>query len=234
MFQGFTQGAVDFLWGIALNNNREWFTAHKQEYLDLLDRPLRELSVQLRDAMNQKYPELGLLAHVCRIYRDARRLHGRGPYKDHLWLVLERPTEESSAHPAFYFEIAPNYYSYGCGFWDMTPKLAAMHRARIDRDPKALSAIARQTERSKFKLFGEEYKRPKGDAGRLLNPWYNRKNFGLSYDDNCEGVLFTPELFDDVFDGFLFLTPFFRYYDTLAGDPPPSKKTNGHNREAAI
>ena len=38
MFQGFSQEAVDFLWGVKFNNNREWFTAHKQEYLSCLRR----------------------------------------------------------------------------------------------------------------------------------------------------------------------------------------------------
>lgn len=226
MFQGFTQNAVDFLWGVKFNNNREWFAAHKQEYLDYVDRPLRELSQQLLDAMSEAYPKLGFRQHVSRIYRDARRLHGRGPYKDHMWLVLEQPHEESLAgRPALYFELAPNYYSYGCGFWDMSPELAAKHRARIDRDPKALARIARQIEKSKFTLFGAEYKRPKGDVGKLLNPWYNRKNIGVSFDDNCEGVFFTPELYGEILEAFRFLMPFYQYFDTLAGDAPPKEAT---------
>lgn len=36
------------------------------------------------------------------------------------------------------------------------------------------------------------YKRPKGDPGPLLFPWYNRKNIALTWDRNCEGSLFTP------------------------------------------
>ncbi|MBE6909086.1 MAG: DUF2461 domain-containing protein [Ruminococcaceae bacterium] len=224
MFQGFTQDTVDFLWGIRLNNEREWFTAHKQDYLNHVDRPLRELSQQLWAAMDGSYPALGLRQHVSRIYRDARRLHGRGPYKDHMWLVLEKPSEAHLGRPAFYFEIAPNYFSYGCGFWDMTPETAAKHRARIDRDPKPLAKLARQIDKSKFTLFGAEYKRPKGDAGALLNPWYNRKNIGVSFDDNCEGVFFTPELFGEILEGFRFLVPFYRYFDTLPGDPSPKEE----------
>lgn len=221
MFEGFSQGAVDFLWGVKFNNNREWFNEHKQEYLDLIDKPLRELSQQLLDAMNETYPKEGFQQHVSRIYRDARRLYGRGPYKDHLWLVIARPSDDHLGRPALYFEIAPNYFSYGCGFWDMTPELAAKHRARIDRDPKKLAAIARKIEKSKFTLYGEEYKRPKGDVGKLLNPWYNRKNIGVSFDDNCEGVFFTPKLYDDILEGFRFLMPFYQYFDTLPGDPVP-------------
>ena len=222
MFQGFSQEAVDFLWGVKFNNNREWFTAHKQEYLDLLDKPLRELASQLLAAMTEEFPRLGLHAHVCRIYRDARRLYGRGPYKDHLWLVLERPSDEPG-RPAFYFEIAPNYFSYGCGTWDMTASTAAKLRARIERDPKELEKLARRLKKSKFTLFGTEYKRPKGDVGPLLNPWYNRKNLGISFDDNCEGVLFTPELYDDILEGFRFLVPYYEFFLSLLADPEPEK-----------
>ena len=32
MFNGFTPAAIDFLWGIRFNNNRDWFQAHKAEY----------------------------------------------------------------------------------------------------------------------------------------------------------------------------------------------------------
>ncbi len=35
------QGAVDFLWGVRFNNERSWFEAHKQEYLDLVIAPSR-------------------------------------------------------------------------------------------------------------------------------------------------------------------------------------------------
>ena len=34
MFQGFSQNAIDFLWGISLNNERGWFMAHKQDFTD--------------------------------------------------------------------------------------------------------------------------------------------------------------------------------------------------------
>ena len=91
MFQGFSQGAVDFLWGVRFNNERPWFEAHKQEYLDLVAAPLKELALQTQLAMLEKYPDLQLEVKVSRIYRDARRLHGRGPYKDHMWFVMRRP-----------------------------------------------------------------------------------------------------------------------------------------------
>ena len=32
MFQGFSQQTGDFLWSLAMNNDRTWFQAHKQEF----------------------------------------------------------------------------------------------------------------------------------------------------------------------------------------------------------
>lgn len=103
MFQGFTPEAVEFLWGIKFNNNREWFLPRKEQFLALVDRPMRELGSELFDAIAAAYPKQSLKLHVCRIYRDARRLFGRGPYKDHLWFTIERPHERFEGVPALYF-----------------------------------------------------------------------------------------------------------------------------------
>lgn len=221
MFQGFSQQAVDFLWGIRFNNERGWFEAHKQEYLTYVAAPMRELGEQVQQVMEEEFPRLGLNLHVSRIYRDARRLHGRGPYKDHLWLTLRRPKEQWVSLPAFYFEIAPEYYSFGMGGYDPTPVTMAKLRARIDRDPKPLEKLARKLKKSPFTLEGAEYKRPKGDPGPLLSPWYNRKSISITRDENCEGLLFQPELAEQVAEGFRFLVPYYEYLFSLAGDLPP-------------
>ena len=221
MFQGFYQGTVDFLWGIRFNNERSWFLEHKQEYLDLVDRPLRALGGAVYERMAEDFPQLGLNLHVSRIYRDARRLYGRGPYKDHLWLTLRCPKEGWSSIPSFYFGIAPEYYCYGVGCYDASPRTMAKFRARIDRDPKSMEQLARRLNESRFTLAGPMYKRSKGDPGELLTPWYNRKSIDIIYEDNCEGVFFTPELVQEVVEGFHFLVPYYQYFDALMGDPEP-------------
>ena len=99
MFQGFTPEAVEFLWGIKFNNNREWFLPRKEQFLALVDRPMRELGSELFDAIAAAYPKQSLKLHVCRIYRDARRLFGRGPYKDHLGSRSSARTSASRASP---------------------------------------------------------------------------------------------------------------------------------------
>jgi len=224
MFQGYTQQTIDFLWGLKLNNERSWFQAHREEFLTYVDAPTRALAAQLAEEMTGLYPKLGLELKVSRIYRDARRLFGRGPYKDHLWFSLRRPGEHDSAIPCFWFEVAPERYSYGMGAWDPTPLTMAKLRARIDRDPKPAEKLVRAVEkRGEFSLEGTEYKRPKGDPGPLLCPLYNRKQISFGRDCNCEGIFFTPELAEQVLEGWKSLEPFYRWLCALAGDPAPEK-----------
>ena len=223
MFQGYTQGAVDFLWNLKFNNERPWFQAHKEEFLALVDRPTRELAEQLRDEMTQAFPKLGLELKVSRIYRDARRLFGRGPYKDHLWFSLRRPGERDSAIPCFWFEIAPDHYGYGMGCWDMPPSLLARLRARIDQAPGPLESLARRLNRHpRLRLDGPDYKRPKGEASALLSPWYNKKSFSLGYEGPHDSLLWSHALADRLLEDFAFLLPYYRYMLSLEGDPAPS------------
>ena len=55
MFQGFLQNAIDFLWGISLNNERGWFMAHKQDFTDYVDVPMRELGKEVFPALAEEF-----------------------------------------------------------------------------------------------------------------------------------------------------------------------------------
>ena len=227
MFQGFSPESVEFLWGIRFHNERAWFEAHKQQYIDLLREPLRQLAVEVQQEVLRRHPQRQFNLHVSRIYRDARRLHGKGPYKDHLWLVLHEPMQQTNGTtaPAFYFEIAPEYYSIGMGYYSATPQVMAKLRARIDRDPKPMEKLARRlNKQNDYILEGTQYQRPKGEKGELLNPWYNRRNIALAWDRPCEGSLFEPRLVDEIADGVDFLMPYFDYLRTLESDPEPKEE----------
>ena len=82
MFQGYTQETVDFMWGIRFNNERGWFLEHKQQYQTQLLEPTRALGEQVYEGVQAMLPREPLMLKTSRIYRDARRLFGRGPYRD--------------------------------------------------------------------------------------------------------------------------------------------------------
>lgn len=215
-FTGYTQETLDFLWGIRFNNERSWFLAHKQDYEQHLLLPTRALGETVYDALHARFPKEPFLLKLSRIYRDMRRLHGQGPYKDHLWFCIRTGGEDWTGRPTFYFEIAPDYYSYGMGFWAPRPSLMEAYRRRIDEKPEELSRLVRRFDRQKvFALTGPEYKRAKGTTTPLLTPWYNRKSISLQHDVTPDERLFAPELAEDIIAGFETLMPFYRYFDGL-------------------
>ena len=121
MFNGFTPAAIDFLWGIRFNNNRDWFQAHKAEYQEKLYQPM----LALADAVREKFQLEGTILKTSRIYRDVR-YSGGIPYKEHLWFCIRQDNVFWSEHPSMYFQIEPEGGSYG--FIHYAPK-AAMRSA---------------------------------------------------------------------------------------------------------
>ena len=223
MFTGFTDETVDFMWGIRFNNERTWFEAHKDVYLTQFYQPMRELSAELYDFIREKRPDDGLISRAPRIYRDARRLHGRGPYKESLWFSVEQPSEQWTAHPTLWFELSPDGWCCGMGYYMPKPLTMAKLRARIDRDPKTMEALTRRLNgQQELTLETEDYKRPRAAApSPLLEPWYKMKSFSILHQDKLTEELFSREIVDHLKRDFEFLLPYYDYFVTLDGDPDP-------------
>lgn len=218
MFNGFTQAASDFLWGIRFNNYRDWFMEHKQEYLTLVQEPLKELAGEVFDRFTEKYPDLNMELHVSRIYRDARRLHGKGPYKDHLWFSIRRPTAEHwTERPVFWFEISPEGYGFGMGMWMAKPFTMECYRKELLEHPEALLPLAEKLEKQDvFVLDSPEYKRPKeGTPVGILAKWYNRKGFSISCERGWDEVLESRQIVEDLLKGYDFLMPYYEYFTEM-------------------
>ena len=226
MFKGFSPAAVDFLWDVRFYNERSWFLEHKQDYLTLIDAPLKELAQEVQQDLAQSHPRLKLWAHVSRIYRDQRRSHGLGPYKDHLWFTLRPPLDvEWQSWPTPWFEIGPDNWSYGMGYYQARPATMERHRYRIDHHPGALRRLTRTLNgQSEFSLSGTDYARPKGDPGPLLRPWYNKRTLALIHEEKPGPALFGPELFPRLRDGFRFLIPFYEYFVSLEQEAAEQEK----------
>ncbi len=220
-FQGFSEQTIDFLWGIRFNNHREWFLEHKQEYIDHVYEPLKALGAELMEGMESIYPDEGLQLKVARIYRDVRRVKYGGLYKDHLWLVIRQPGEEWTAKPAFYFEISPEGYEYGMGYWCAKPVMMEQYRRRILREPKVLEQLARKMNGQElFHLEGEMYKRSKGTVDPLIQPWFDRKNIAVCHFRAPDEGMLSHALVDEILAGFRWLKPYFDYFKTLDLEPP--------------
>ena len=126
MFEGFSPETVDFLWGIRMNNNRDWFLEHKKDYVNYLYEPMKALG---KDLFQPFLDKPGNLLKVSRIYRDAR-MHHPTPYKESLWICIRQDVEWWAENPCLYFEIRPEGVSYG--FILLNPKVSTLEAFRKD------------------------------------------------------------------------------------------------------
>ena len=222
MFQGFADKTVDFMWNLRFNNNKSWFEDHKEEYKAVLDRPMHELAQEVYTRFMENREELNLSLRVSRIYRDARRPNIHGPYKDHLWFTIRQLDEEWTDKPVFWFELAPENWSYGLGYYSAKPLTMEKLRARIDNQPKPLRQLNDTlSAQSEFVLEGTDYARSKCDPGQPLAAWYNKRTFSLIHEEGINEAVFSSALAERITQGFEFLLPYYRYFETLDKDPDP-------------
>ena len=209
MFQGYSPETVDFLWGIRLNNNREWFQANKDSYTKYLYHPTKELGAHLFQPF---LDTPGMLLKVSRIYRDAR-MHPPTPYKESLWICIRRDVEWWAENPCQYFEITPEGVGYGFVFW--RPKVFRLEefRQEIARDPETFLAIVEQLERATgVTITADEYKRPKPCPDPRLERFYKWKgNISCAVFEAFSENTFGPALGDRARDFITACTPLAEY-----------------------
>ena len=217
-FEGFPKELPDFLWGLTLNNEKPWFEAHREEYERCLHQPIKALAYQVQDALSRRFPKESMTLHISRIYRDARRLHGQGPFNDHLWFSLGLSGSIYTPLPQFWFGINARNYDCGMGLWMAKGETLERWRASLDSNPAKLSRIVRKINKMDgFEQYGELYKRPKGDPGKLLFNWYNARQLGVEkvvwFDPDPPGA----ELADRLTEEFSQLMPLYRYWLEIQG-----------------
>lgn len=192
MFTGFTPETIDFLWGIRMNNNRDWFLEHKKQYVDTLYQPMKSLGAELFQPFLNR---TGDILKVSRIYRDAR-LHHPQPYKESLWICIRRDVEWWAENPCLFFEIRPEGVSYGFSLWK--PKSSAMEafRRRLAAHPEEFPEILERVQKDVgMELTAVCYKRPKEAPSQALAPYFAwKEDISMIVNEPVGEELFGPEL----------------------------------------
>ena len=211
MFTGFTPETIDFLWGIRMNNNREWFTANKSSYTKFLYEPMKALGQELFAPFLERP---GNLVKVSRIYRDAR-MHPPEPYKESLWICIRQDVEWWAENPCLYFEVNPEGVHYGFFIWKMRTSAMEQFRKHIAAYPGEFLELIRKTEEAVGQpITAELYKRPKATDNPDLEPYFAWKGRIACVRSIEPGPgMFGPELKNEVADFFEKLTPLYEYFN---------------------
>lgn len=213
----FTPKTLEFLAENRRRNSQAWFAEHKEAYHTLVFEPLCELVRALAPQALQIDDQVVSLPRVdktiCRIRRDTRFSHDKSLYRENMWVIFRRIRMHEPGWPGLYFEVSPEGFSYGCGFYHAPPGYLDTVRGLIlegDADAKkAMSAYARQ---SVFALHGQQYKRARfTDQPPAVQDWLNRRNLSFTADSTDFDLLFSRHLAETIRAGYETLAPVYQF-----------------------
>lgn len=208
MFQGFTPETIDFLWGLRLNNRRDWFMEHKEEYQKTLYEPMKELAQEVFEPFLD-VPNMS--RKVSRIYKDAR-MHPAVPYKEGLWFSMRPDGLPWSEQPTLFFQIRPERYDFGFLLWHPTAAMTTKWRSLMADRPEEFPQLVKTMERKTGLQFeGTPYCRKKPCPAEILEPYYNLKNMSMEISREPDDLLFSAELAKTVRETLQKLLPMYEY-----------------------
>lgn len=126
-----TDDFLNFYVSLAANNDRDWFHAHKDWYVEAVKQPFEAFVQALIEAMREIEPDIDLTPRqaIFRINRDIRFSKDKSPYKLHASAVINTTTRKDYGNPrGFYFEISPEHIQQYGGIY--MPDAAMLQRIR--------------------------------------------------------------------------------------------------------
>jgi len=128
---------LNFLKELGKNNNKPWFTEHKQDF-EKAKGEVGKLSQDLVAHM-LKHDNIDPKPKLFRIYRDVRFSKDKTPYKKSLSGSMKRNTP--ALRGGYYFHIEPGNSFLAGGFWGPEPKDLLHIRQQIQLDAEPLRKV---------------------------------------------------------------------------------------------
>ncbi len=216
-FQGFADGEGKFFKALAKNNEREWFQAHKAEFEEGWQAPMKQLLSEVRVAIDRAYDRIDLdEPRVFRIFRDVRFSKDKSPYKTQIGglIPLKRSGKKVTDLPmALYFQVGATETFAAAGHYMMEAESLKRFRNAVadDKTGKEILKILARLDKAGFpsathdslKRVPKEYP-PDHPRAELLK----YKGLTVGFPALPKGILRTPKLTKWLADGCKKTAPF--------------------------
>ena len=187
-FTGFPGKGLDFLGKLAVNNNRDWFKGHKEEYQTYLLEPGKMLVEELGSRL-QKLSS-GIMADtrtngsgsIMRIYRDVRFSKDKSPYNTEMRFIFWEGTGKKMCNPGFYFcHDGKEGKIYAGQYMFSKPKLEGFRDAVMDEElgPELENILELFSTTEGYHVEGDQYKRVPREYDDLHDRAYLLKYKGM-------------------------------------------------------
>ncbi len=166
MASHFNSDLFKFLRDLEANNEREWFNASKERYIDSVQEPALTFITDFGPRLARISPHFRADARVqggslFRIYRDTRFSNDKTPYKTNTGVHFRHERSKDAHAPGYYLHLQPGECFMGVGLWRPETKVAYAIREAIADDPARWRKAAygkRFTD--VYTLAGESLQRP--------------------------------------------------------------------------
>jgi uncharacterized protein (TIGR02453 family) len=138
-FAGFPREGLEFLAGLAEDNSRAYFDAHRDVYEGALLAPAKAFVVALGEELRAGVAP-GLRAEprvngsILRINRDTRFTSDKRPYKEHLDFWFWEGDGPSRAYPGLFLRLRPAAVGLGAGMHRFEASALAAYRSAVADD----------------------------------------------------------------------------------------------------
>jgi uncharacterized protein (TIGR02453 family) len=209
-FEGFADDNAKFFKALAKKNDRVWFQAHKAEFEEGWNSPMKLLLAEVKDAVDRSYPHCDLdEPKVFRIFRDVRFSKDKSPYKTHIggYIPVRRAGKKTTDLPmALYFHVGAKETFGAAGHYMMDPESLERFRAAIDDEKRGKDLLKVLASLAKKGFQEDSHARlkrvPKGyDPDHPRADLLKRKGLVVGFPTLPQGLLATPKLTKWLADG---------------------------------
>ena len=160
-FPGFPPQAMPFLADLRDNNERDWFTAHRQIYDQAIRGPGEALLACLEPAL-ASLTGGAVSGKIFRVHRDVRFSKDKRPYNAYLHIAFPaRGGPREAVACGYFFGLEPAGVRLGAGGFDFAGPVLDAYRAAV-ADPEkgsALEKLLAKLSKAGLRVEGAELKR---------------------------------------------------------------------------
>ena len=213
---------IKFLEQLERNNNRTWFTAHKDEYRaaqTLFDNLTEQLITGIA-SFDERIKDLTVKDCTYRIYRDTRFSPDKAPYKRHFGAYCNSRGRKS-IHGGYYIHLQPGHCMVAGGAWCLPPAvLKAVREDIVLRIDEFRSIVEEPRFRALYPEIGDTALKtlPKGFDRQFPFPQYLRpKDYSVAHfvDDS---FYCSADWLDRTMDCFAVMKPYLDFINETIDD----------------
>ncbi len=210
----FQKSSFKFLNDLALNNNREWFAEHKNEFTTVQN-TVKEFYAEVQKNL-EEHDEIEK-HKLFRIYRDVRFSKDKTPYKTHFAGSFSR--QGAHLRGGYYLRLKPGESFLGGGFWDPNKEDLLRIRKEIEIDASEFREVINDANFVKHfggKFEGEELKTaPKGFDKTHPDIDLIRKKGFIAVQNFTDEEVLSPNFLERINESYIALRPFFNLMSSI-------------------